>query len=140
MGLSPSLVEKRKIYGDNTERMFRKKTEPRTIVYMGKTYKIHEFCEEFKISRYPLERRIYSCGESVEEALQNIINNKKRPSKHNRKVYQYDKNMKFIKEWTNLNEISKELGYNCSAIGNCCLGYSKTSNGFIWSYDYKEEC
>lgn len=138
VGLSPTLVESRKINGDSTDRMFRKKTEPKTIEYMGEIYKINDFCKKFKVSRHPLERRIYLCGESAGEALINIRKNKKRSFKRNRKVYQYDKNMNFIREWENLNEISAILGYNCSAIGNCCLGYSKTSNGFIWSYVKKE--
>ena len=54
--------------------------------------------------------------------------------KRNRKVLQYDTNMNFLKEWDDTNCIFKELGMNRSAIRNCCLGNSKTSQGFIWKY------
>ena len=50
------------------------------------------------------------------------------------KAIDIDTNMNFLKEWDNINCICKELGLNCSAIRNCCLGNSKTSQGFIWKY------
>lgn len=67
-------------------------------------------------------------------ALMNIRANKRKPMKRNRKVLQYDTNMNFLKEWDNINCICKELGLNRSAIRNCCLGNSNTSQGFIWKY------
>lgn len=134
VGLDPRTVESRKVNGDGIDRMFREIKEVKTIKYKGKTYTINEFCKKFKVSRSPVETRIFKNGESPEMAIRNIRANKRKPMKRNRKVLQYDTNMNFLKEWDNINCICKELGLNRSAIGNCCLGNSKTSQGFIWEY------
>ena len=134
VGLDPRTVESRKVNGDGIDRMFRKIREVRTIQYKGKTYTVNEFCKKFKVSRSSVETRIFKNGESPEMALRNIRANKRKPMKRNRKVLQYDTNMNFLKEWDNINCICKELGLNRSAIGNWCLGNSKTSQGFIWEY------
>lgn len=134
VGLNPITVESRKVKGDGVDRMFRKIKEVKTIEYNGKTYTVNEFCNKFKVSRSAIETRIFKNGESVEIALKNIRDNKRKPMKKNRKVLQYDTNMNFLREWDNINSICKELGLNRSAIGNCCLGNAKTSQGFIWKY------
>lgn len=134
VGLDPRIAESRKIKGDSVERIFRDTRKARTLEYRGKIYKIDEFCKKFKVSRSPLERRVFKNGESPESALKNIKNNQKRPMKKNRKVLQYDLSMVLLKEWKNLTEIEKELGFSRGSIGNCCLGYSKTSFGYIWQY------
>ena len=134
VGLDPRTVESRKVNGDGIDRMFRGINEVKTIQYKGKTYTVNEFCKKFRVSRSPVETRIFKNNESPEIALRNIRANKRNPMKRNRKVLQYDTNMNFLKEWDNINCICKELGLNRSAIRNCCLGNSKTSQGFIWKY------
>lgn len=54
-------------------------------------------------------------------------------------VYQYDLNEKFIKEWESVISIEKELYIKRGGVQRCCKGYSKKSNGFIWSYISPEE-
>lgn len=49
-------------------------------------------------------------------------------------VFQFSKNGEFIKKWNSAVTASKELNINRIAIGNCCLGKTKTSGGYIWKY------
>lgn len=49
-------------------------------------------------------------------------------------VIQYDLDGNFIKEWSSLMEIERELGFNHANISKCCLGKQKTAYGFIWRY------
>lgn len=134
-GLKPTTVEGRKINGVKPERMFRKLRQPKLISYNGTDYTVKEFCNKFKVSRSPVERRILREGENPEDALKHIKENKKRPMKRNRKVYQYDSDMNFLKEWDNASTVEKVLGFKKGAIRSCCLGTLKTSHGFIWKYE-----
>lgn len=51
------------------------------------------------------------------------------------KVFQLTKDGQIIKQWDSLNEINNSLGFNKSAISQCCLCKSKTAYGYIWRYD-----
>ena len=51
-----------------------------------------------------------------------------------KKVYQYDLNKNFIKEWKSAREIKKELNYDNSHIAKCCNNKIDKAYGFIWSY------
>ena len=53
-------------------------------------------------------------------------------------VYQYDKNMNFIKKWNCQKDIERELGYKQSCISNCIIGNSKSSHGYIWRLKYED--
>lgn len=53
---------------------------------------------------------------------------------HSKKVYQYDLNGNFIKEWGCLREIERVLGYNYNTIGDCCRGKCKTAFNYRWTY------
>ena len=52
-------------------------------------------------------------------------------NKKSKKVFQYTKQGKFIKEWKSVKEAESFYG---KGISNCALGKSKSSNGFIWRY------
>lgn len=54
--------------------------------------------------------------------------------KLSKKVYQYDLNDNFIKEWPSAKEIYRQTGYNNGSISNCCKGKRKTVYGYKWSY------
>jgi hypothetical protein len=54
---------------------------------------------------------------------------------HKKKVYQYDLNNKFIKEWESTKQIERILGIPNSYISAVCTGKNKTSQGYKWSYD-----
>ena len=53
-----------------------------------------------------------------------------------KKVFQYTKNLTFVKEWDSTAEIQRTLGYSASTISKCCRGIKnyKSFHGFIWSY------
>lgn len=50
------------------------------------------------------------------------------------KVYQYDLNNIFIKEWDSITSVKKELGIHVSNIIFVCKGKRKTTGGYIWTY------
>jgi group I intron endonuclease len=56
-----------------------------------------------------------------------------------KKIYQYNKNGKFIKEWSSSAEIERLLGFDSSAILKVCKGKLLSTKGFIWSYYYNHE-
>ena len=47
-------------------------------------------------------------------------------------VFQYTLDGEFIREWSSISQINRELGFNIGAISNCITGRSKSSYGFIW--------
>lgn len=51
-----------------------------------------------------------------------------------RKVLQFDKNNKLIKEWDTIEEVEKILNISHQNISNCCKGKRKEAGGFIWKY------
>lgn len=135
VGINPVLAEGRKIKGKSPDEIFAKKKEPKTLYYKGKNRKINDICKMAGVSRSVIERRVLKNGENLETAIEKAKSVKRKPFVRNRKVFQYDLDMNFIKEWENISTICKTLGYKKSAIGNCCLGYLKTSYGYIWRYD-----
>ncbi len=55
-----------------------------------------------------------------------------------KKVYQYDINNTFIREWKSVQEIHKELNISKSSIYLCCLNKLNSAGGFIWKYYFIE--
>lgn len=53
------------------------------------------------------------------------------------KIYQYNKNGEFIKEWESSEVASRELNIDSSAIRKVCKGILKSCGGFIW-LEYKK--
>lgn len=49
-------------------------------------------------------------------------------------VFQFDKNMNFIKEWNSTRDVERALFLDCASISRCCLGKQKTCGKFIWKY------
>lgn len=52
-------------------------------------------------------------------------------------VLQYSLSGDFIKEWTNITTIHKEMNYNPSCISECCNNKQKTAYGFLWKFKDK---
>lgn len=65
------------------------------------------------------------------ENIQHAIANDLFPHK---KIYQYDLQGNFIREWENILDVEKELKIFHSNISNCCNGIRKTTGGFKWRY------
>lgn len=51
-----------------------------------------------------------------------------------KKVYQYNLDGEFIREWESAMEVERQLGYSDSSIVDCCKGKSKTAYKHIWSF------
>lgn len=54
-----------------------------------------------------------------------------------KKVYQYNLNGEFIKEWFCKEDVKRELGFNPTGINACCKGRAKTAFNFQWFDEYK---
>lgn len=53
---------------------------------------------------------------------------------NSKKVFQYNLDNNFIKEWENAKQASKKLNINYASINNCCRGKQNTAGKFIWKY------
>lgn len=51
-----------------------------------------------------------------------------------KQVGQYDLNGNYIATWKSLREIQRQLGFDNSAISDCCRGKLKTAYGYLWRY------
>lgn len=51
-----------------------------------------------------------------------------------RRICQFTKDGKFVREWSASTEIQRVLGFGYSNIIKCCTGISKFSNGYVWIY------
>lgn len=78
-------------------------------------------------------------GDTFDNQLKNfeLIESKKHVSKHQSiPVMQFDKEGNFIKEWSSMIEVERQLGIAHNSIAKCCLGRygRKTAGGFTWKY------
>lgn len=53
-------------------------------------------------------------------------------------VYQYSLDKVLLNVWKSTHDVHRKLGYAQGNIARCCRGESKTSNGYIWSYEKLE--
>lgn len=53
-------------------------------------------------------------------------------------VYQYSLDKILLNIWKSTHDVYRKLGYAQGNIARCCRGESKTSNGYIWSYEKLE--
>ena len=70
-------------------------------------------------------------------ALYNSIYNnkhKKIAEKHEKPVYQFSKDNKFIKEYKSIRYASQVLKLQETHIKDVCKGYRKTCGGYVWRY------
>lgn len=65
------------------------------------------------------------------------ISEAKSGAKHHyaKKVYQYTKDLEFVKEWSYMTEAAKELGICKTSISLCCLKQRPSAGAYIWSYE-----
>lgn len=54
---------------------------------------------------------------------------------HSKKVYQFDLNGNFIRQYGSAREAERITGIRCSDITMCCRNKTKKSHGFIWKYN-----
>lgn len=60
--------------------------------------------------------------------------NKRCVEKQSKPVLQYSLVGTFIREWSSIGDVQRQLGYCKGHISKCCLGRIKTAYGFIWKY------
>ena len=56
----------------------------------------------------------------------------------NKPVCQYTRDGKLIKVWQSVNEVKRQLGFDCGNISKVALGKQKTAYGYVWKYIEKE--
>lgn len=91
-----------------------------------------------KIKEKGLLANISDGGETVHEDLITVLND----PKCSQRVYQYNLEGNFIKEWLSTNQIKRELGFDNSVIRKALTGKTNSPNvsyGFQWYLEYKGE-
>jgi len=73
-------------------------------------------------------------GISLLGKKQSISTIEKRRISNSKNIIQYDLNGNPIKEWISGKIASKELNITYTGINNCCLGRTKSSGKFKWSF------
>lgn len=68
-------------------------------------------------------------GTRNKKAALTLLNNK-----YSKQVLQYDLDGNFIKEWSSIKEIYRELNISTSLISACCNEKAKSSHGFVWKF------
>ena len=53
---------------------------------------------------------------------------------NSKKILQYTKSGEFIKEWSSMREVERELGIPRCSICACCKGKYKSAGGYVWRY------
>ena len=89
-----------------------------------------------KIKNKGLLSNITDGGETVLAELLTVLND----PKCSQRVYQYDLDGNFIKEWLSTNQIRRELGFDNSVIRKSLVGKTKSPNisyNYQWFLEYK---
>jgi group I intron endonuclease len=117
-GLNCNLVATNEFTGEHSEQ---------TKIKMSNSAKGKKKSAEH-IAKLPQNQKGYKAKPRSEsfKLNQSLYNGK------NKKVYQYEKDGNFIKEWINVSEAERH--YSINNISAAALGKLKTSGGFKWSY------
>ena len=82
-------------------------------------------------------RRLHFKGVPLSEDRKKAIGDAHRgvPNiKLSKKILQFTKSGKSIKEWSSIREASRQLKINCGNICSCCNRKRKFAGGYIWKY------
>jgi len=75
-----------------------------------------------------IANKIYEDSKTEDQKLKDIL------IQNPKKVYQYDLNMIFIREYESIKMAAQLTECNGNGISACCKGKFRTSGGFIWKY------
>lgn len=100
------------------------------------SYDILEECEDSLLDEK--ERYYISLYNTRTPNGYNIKEGGNDTSSWSKKVYQFTREGKFIKEFSSLTEAAREVGCNISSISEVCLGRKKTCKNFQWSFTPEE--
>lgn len=109
------------------------------ILYTGLNLKEACDIEKELIKKYNSNNKKY--GYNIAEGGQTIVNPNSKFGKDNKKsqrIYCFDENHNFIKEYESQNMAARDLGISRKGITKNCLGISKTYKGYIFEYADKE--
>lgn len=90
------------------------------------------------------ERYYISLYDSIDKGYNIETGGKIEGNQYKKKVYQYDLDGNFIKEYSSSLSVAKEIDINNkdnirSIINTCCLGRCKSAYGYQWSYIKKDK-
>lgn len=71
-------------------------------------------------------------------ASENQIHSVDNGLRKTKKVLQYDKCAKLVKEWDSIESAATAIGCNHMAVIRCCQGKTKSCKGYIWKYKEAE--
>lgn len=140
---------------NSKEKILKPKKDTRGYLHLNlckdgklKTFRVHRLVAEHFIPN-PLnlpqvnhkdENKENNCVENLEWCDAKYNNNYgTRTEKCSKKVFQFTKSGKFIREWESATVVQRELGYFQTYISSCCNGRYKSAYGFIWTYEKREE-
>ena len=73
-------------------------------------------------------------GKKLSEETRKKLSEKHINGKKSKVVLQYDLNGNFVKEWSSIMEVKRQLGISNSNVSDCCRGKQKTCCGYKWRY------
>lgn len=86
-----------------------------------------EWCDHIYNNRYGIANIIRS--QKTSDRLRGVYNTKISTS-----ILQYTLDGEFVREWSSMQEIKRQLGFAPGNICRCCKGKYKSAYGFIWKY------
>ncbi len=103
-----------------------------SLAHIGKKFPNRKLSQEGlqKIREANHRKRGSHWGESMRQKMAGRFLGEK--SSLAKPVLQYTTNEVFIKKWTCMSDVKRELGIGISSICNCLKGKSKTAGGYIW--------
>ena len=129
---------KRKFCGENNPNYGKHLSEEtRRKISEAQKGKHHSEESKRKISEtHKGKKRSDETRRKISEARKGLCYGEKNPfyGKHHSEetISQYTLDGEFVREWSSIVEINRDLGLSISAISNCIAGRSKSSYGFIW--------
>ena len=71
---------------------------------------------------------------ALSDALKGHSVSEEHRAKLSKKIMQFTKSGEFLREWSSMNEASRQLKINCGNICRCCNRKRKSAGGYIWKY------
>lgn len=85
------------------------------------------------------ENKFNNCVENLEWCSRKYNKNygtgaKRSGQKRSKKILQFTKDLKFVREWPSITEAGKHYNNDRKGIWSVCNGINQTAQGFVWRY------